>query len=189
MVAQSKWFPICCSSICPSAVCLLDFFPRAAARLSKLLNPCSMVAQHNCYLTLVSCFCPLACWPPSQPSYALHPHHGLPILRSHDTRGFPTLVPAFVPSLSAALLTFLQLPPTSLLAIINAFRLHVTCCSRHLFQPSSLCISAARPPSSSFIHAARKRSSRPAQAQPAPGLGCFAFIPRHRDYHYPTPHP
>ena len=84
MVAQSTQSPISGSSTCPSAFCRSDFSPWAAA---SCLNPCSTVAQHRRFLTLVSRFRPFACWPPSQPSYAFHPHHGQPILRSHDTRG------------------------------------------------------------------------------------------------------
>ncbi len=40
-------------------------------------NPCSKVAQHKRIQTLVSSIRPFSSWPPSQPSYAFHPHHGL----------------------------------------------------------------------------------------------------------------
>ena len=108
----------------------------------------SKLPRHKWFLTLVSRFRPFACWPPSQPSYAFHPHHGPPILRSHDTRGSRHRFQRQSLRFSAALLPFLRLPPTSLLAVINAFQLHVTRGSQHLFQPSSLCISAGRPPPS-----------------------------------------
>jgi hypothetical protein len=84
MVARSTRFHISGSSISPSAFCSSDFSPWAAA---SCLNPCSTVARHKRFMTLVSRFRPFACWPPSQPSYAFHPHHRPPILRSHDTRG------------------------------------------------------------------------------------------------------
>jgi hypothetical protein len=183
MVALSTLFPISGSSICPSAFRHSEFSPRAAA---SCLNPCSTIARHTRFLTLVSCFCPFACWPPSQPSYAFHPHHGLLILRSHDKRGSRHRFQRLSLRFSAALLTFLRVPPTSLLAVINAFRLHVTRGSRHLFQRSSLCISAAQPPSRAFIHAsvhlARPKLRLRQNASPS--------SPNH-DLHYqcPTPHP
>jgi hypothetical protein len=71
---------------------------------------------------------------------------------------------------------FLGVPPTSLLAVINALRLHITRRgSRHRsrFQRSSLTISAARPPSESraFIHAsvhlARPKLRRRPDASPS----------------------
>jgi hypothetical protein len=166
MVARSTRFPISGSSIRPSAIRRLDFSPRAAA---SCLNPCSTVARHKRFLILVSLFRPFACWPPSQPSYAFHPNHGPPILRSHDTRGSRHRFQRSSLRFSAGLLTFLRLPPTSLLAIINAFLLLVTRGSRHRFQPSSLSISAARPPSRAFIHVS---------VHLAPSPGCFAFLPR-----------
>ena len=170
MVAQSTLFPICCSSISPSACHHSDFSPQAAA---SCLNPCSTVARHKRFLTLVSRFRPFACWPPSQPSYAFYPHHGPPILRSHNTRGSQHRFQRSSLRFSAVLLPFLRLPPTSLLAVINAFRLHVTRGSRHRFQPRPFAFrQLAHHPAPSFTQAL----SRPAQAPPAPG--CFAFLPR-----------
>ncbi len=125
--------PSAVSSICPSVVYLSDFSPRASARLSKLLNPCSMVAQYKSFLTLVSRFFPFACWPPFQPSYALHPHHGQPILRSHDRRGFLTLVPAFVPSLFSSAPHF---PTTS--SHITACHYQCFSVARHMRFPTSV---------------------------------------------------
>jgi hypothetical protein len=180
MVAQSKWFPICCSSICPSAVCLLDFSPRAAARLSKLLNPCSMVAQHNCYLTLVSRFCPLACWPPSQPSYALHPHHGQPILRSHDTCGFPTLVPAFVPSLFSSSPHF---PTTS--SHITACNYQCFSVARHMLFPTS--VPAFVPLHLGSSTTIQLLHTRRAQAFISPGPSSAGARTRMLRLHPPTP--
>ncbi len=153
MVARSTRFAISGSSIRPSAFCRSEFSPRAAA---SCLNPCSMVVPHKRFLTLVSRFRPFACWPPSQPSYAFHPHHGPPILRSHDKRGSRHWFQRLSLRFSAVLLTVLQLPRS--FSHITArryqcFRLNVTRGSRHWFQRSSLCISAARPPSSAFIHA------------------------------------
>jgi hypothetical protein len=84
---------------------------------------------------IISRFCPFACWPPSQPSYAFPPHHGPPILRSHNTRGSRHRFQRLFLRFSAVLLTFLLLPPTSLLAVINAFLLHVTRGSQHRFHP------------------------------------------------------
>ncbi len=73
----STLFPISCSSIRPSAFHHSDFSPQAAA---SCLNPCSMVAQRERFLTLASCIRPFPCSPPSQPSYTFRPpHHGLPI--------------------------------------------------------------------------------------------------------------
>jgi hypothetical protein len=117
---------------------------------------------------------------------AFHAHHGPPILRSHDTRGSRHRFQRSYLRVSAALLTFLRLPPTSRLAGINAFRLHVTRGSRYRFQPSSLSISAARPPSRAFIHAnaylARPMLRRRPDASPS--------SPDHDlHYQYPTPHP
>jgi hypothetical protein len=107
-------------------------------------------------LTLVSCFRPFACWPPSKPSYyrhgdafRVHPHHGPPIppgiqVRSHDTlaaarRGSESRHRFQRSSLrfSAALLAFLRLHPTSLLAVINAFRFRHGCqtCSELASEP------------------------------------------------------
>ncbi len=125
------------SSTRPSAFRRSDFSPLAAA---SCLNPCSMVARHNLFLTLVSRLRPFACssWPPSQPSYAFHPHHGPQILRSHDTRGSRHRFQRSYLRFSAALLPFLRLPPSSLLAVINAFQLHFTRGSRHRFQPCPL---------------------------------------------------
>ncbi len=147
MVALSTRSPISGSSTRPSAFRSSDFSPWAAA---SCLNPCSTVARHKRFLTLVSRFRPFACWPPSQPSSAFHPHHGPQILRSHDTRGSRHRFQRRSLRFSAALLPFLRLPPTSLPAVINAFQLHVTRGSRHQFQPSPF---AARPPSRAFIHA------------------------------------
>jgi hypothetical protein len=156
MVEQSTRFPISGSSIRPAAFCRLDFehhfSPLAAA---SYLNPCSMVAQHKLVLTLVSRIRPFPCRPPSQPSYAFHPHHGPLILRSHDTRGSRHWFQRLYHCFSAALLTFLRPRSTSLLAVLNATWLHrhVTRGSRHWFQPSSLCISAlaATPSESSRV--------------------------------------
>jgi hypothetical protein len=188
MVAQSTLFPISCSSICLSVFCHSDSSPLAAA---SCLNPCSMVAQHKRFLTLVSCFRPFACLQPSQPSYALHPHHVPPILRSHDTRGSRHRFQRSSLRFSAALLTFLPLPPTSLLAVINAFLFHVTSGSLHRFQPSfrivplHFCSSTTI---SAFIHAnvhlARPKLSRRQNASPSSPYHALQVC-----YQYPTPHP
>ncbi len=172
------------SSLCISP---LGFLSSGAA--ASCLNPCSTVARHKRFLTLVSRFCPFACWPPSQPpSYAFHPHHGPPILRSHDTRGSRHRFQG--PSLCflAALLpqAFLRLPPTSLLAFINAFpsRLHVTRGSRHRFQPRSFALGQLdHHPAPSFTQAfilARPKLRRRPDASPSPGS------PDH-DLHYQYP--
>jgi hypothetical protein len=174
MVAQSILFPISSSSIRPSAFRRSDFSPRAAA---SCLNPCSTVALHKRFLTLVSRFRPFACCPPSQPSHAFHPHYGPPILRSHDTRGYRHRFQRQSLRFSAALLTFLRLPRSS--SHISARSYQCFSVARHTwfqisvpaFIPSHLGSLTTIP----RLHS-RKRSSRTAQAPPAPG--CFAFLHR-----------
>jgi hypothetical protein len=97
MVARSTRFPISGSSIRPSAFRRSDFSPRAAASCH---NPCSTVARRERFLTLVSRIRPFACWPPSQPSYAFGPHHGLPIsmLLGRTTHAVPDIGSSVRPS-------------------------------------------------------------------------------------------
>jgi hypothetical protein len=167
------------SSIRPSAFRRSDFSPLAAA---SCLNPCSTVTRHKRFLTLVSRFRPFACWPPSQPSYAFHPHHGPPILRSHNTRGsqhrffgraphFPTTSSEYLPH---------HCSPLSMLSV-----------ARHTRFPTSVpafvpCISAARPLSRSFIHASDHLARPKLRQRP----DASTSSPDH-DLHYqcPTPHP
>jgi hypothetical protein len=155
MVARSTRFPISGSSIRPSAFRRSDFSPRAAA---SCLNPCSTVARHQRFLTLVSRFRPFACWPPSQPSYAFHPHHGPPIL-SRTTHAVPDIgstlfgrAPHF-PTTSSEFLPRHCSPVSMLFG-----------CTSHAVPDigSSVCPFAFRQPSFT-------------QAFPAP---CFAFLPR-----------
>jgi hypothetical protein len=100
----------------------------------------------------------------------------LSAIRLHDTRGsrywFQRLS---ILCISAALLTFLQRLSTSLLAVLNATRLHImTCGSQHWFQPSSssLCISAAQPQfhahiySQACVHLTRPQLHRRLDALP-----------------------
>ncbi len=174
--------PIRCSSTRPNAFRRSDFSPWAAA---SCLNPCSMVARHKRFLTLVSRFRPFACWPPSQPSYASHPHHGPLILRSHDTRGSRHRFQRQSLRFSAALLPFLRLPPTSLLAVtvINSFRLHVTRGSRHRFQPRPFAFwHPNHHPAPSFTQAL----SHPA---PAPSVPSPSSPDHDLHYQYPNPPP
>jgi hypothetical protein len=181
MVAQSTRFPISCSSICPSAFCHSDFSPQAAASCLNL-NPCSRVAQHKRFLTVVSRtgIRPFTCWPPSQPSYAFHPHHGqLMILRSHvdarHTRSPPTSVPAFVPSLVGSSSHFRT---TSF--HISACRSQCFSVARHTrfpilvpaFVPLHFGSSTRTTTPRRRLHS-RKRSTRDL----------------HSEYHDPTPHP
>jgi hypothetical protein len=174
MVARSTRFPISGSSIRPSAFRHSDFSPRAVA---SCLNPCSKVARHKPFLTLVCRFRPFACWPPSQPSYAFHPRHGPPILWWHDTRGSRHRFQRSSLRFSAALLTFLRLPRSS--SQIPARCYQCFSVARHTRFPTSAPAFVPLHFGSSTtiprLHS-RKRSSRPAQAPPA--SGCFSFLPR-----------
>jgi hypothetical protein len=183
MVARSTRFPISGSSSRPSAFRCSDFSSRSAA---SRLNPCSMVARHTRFLTLVSRIRPLACWPPSQPSSAFHPHHGLPILMllGRTTHAVTDICSSVRP------FTFQQLSSPS----HDFFPHHglpfsmLLGCTSHAVPDigSSLRPFAFRQldhhPTPSFTHAfilpdppSRMRSSRPTPAPPAPR--CFASVP------------
>jgi hypothetical protein len=97
---------------------------------------------------------------------------------------FPTLVPVFVPLLSAALITFTSS--------------HITACLYQYFSVAhhmwfQILVPAFVPlhlvSSTTILHLhSRKRSSCPAQALPAPG--CFTFIPQPwPSLSIPYPHP
>ncbi len=81
----------------------------------------------------VSRFRPFACWSPSHPTPSIHIMDRRSLGRT--TRGSRHRFQRSSIRFSAALRILLRLPPTSLLAVINAFRLHVTRGSRHRFQP------------------------------------------------------
>jgi hypothetical protein len=142
-------------------------------------------------LTLVSRIRPFACWPPSQPSYAFHPHHGLPIsmLLGRTTHAIPDIGSSVRPFTSRQLSS----PSYDLVPHHSSpFSLLLGCTSHAVPDiGSSLRPFALRQLDNFPRLRSRTCSSRPAPALQAPR--CSTFLPRpcHHDLHYkcPTPHP